>query len=590
MKTIGSLLSAVVPFGSSPAAAPVALALGWLGRHELADGGIRVHDTHGRAYPEVTGYLVPTMLDYREEALARRCLEWLLRTQAADGSYRDPDGGAPFIFDTGQVLRGLLAGAELVPAARTAADPAAGWLVGQMIDEGRGGFPAAYEAFHYCPESVQLYVLPALRQAAQVLGKPRYAEAADRCLGYYLGQACLLDLDRTLTHFLAYELEALIDLGRGELALPVLETLAGLQRPDGSVRGIGGVDWVCTPGLLQIAICWYKTGRGEAADRALAWVESHQRKSGGFLGSYGRKSWYFPRNELSWATKYYLDANLMRRRATLAGGEEDGAGRVGAPREGVADRLSAEKWHDVLVHPGTLDAVVSRVQRGEMSDWCRYLVAATAPGESVLEIASGTGEISLVLASLGRSVTLVDLSTESLAFSRRCAERLGLAIKTVEADVLERFPFDDDSFDCVWSSGLLEHFSPPERVTILREKGRVSRGRVVSLVPNAACLAYRAGKADQEARGVWPYGLETPIQTQREDFAAAGLAVTGESTVGASHALAFLRRGHPLHRALNKWLAERPEDELLDCWQGYLLATVGEKGDNGRRARMPIDA
>jgi ubiquinone/menaquinone biosynthesis C-methylase UbiE len=205
------------------------------------------------------------------------------------------------------------------------------------------------------------------------------------------------------------------------------------------------------------------------------------------------------------------------------------------------------------------------------------MVDITAPGESVLEVASGTGEISLNLAMLGRKVTLLDLSSESLKFSEACASELGLSIKTVQGDVLETLPFPKDSFDCSWSSGLLEHFSPEIRQAILREQARITRDRVISLVPNAACLAYRVGKADQEIRGVWPYGLETPLHSQRDDFSAAELLMVYENTVGAKHALSFLRKSHPLFNGLNRWISERSEEELQDCRQGYLLATVGKK-------------
>lgn len=239
--------------------------------------------------------------------------------------------------------------------------------------------------------------------------------------------------------------------------------------------------------------------------------------------------------------------------------------------------LSAEMWHNVLIGPGTQDEVVHRVRSGTKSDWCRFIIEVTAPGESVLEIASGTGEMSLILASLGRRVTLVDFSPECLAFSQSCAKALGLGIRTVQVDLLEGLPFQEDEFDCSWSSGLLEHFPPEIRQAILKEQARTSRGTVVSMVPNSACLAYRIGKADQEIRGIWPYGVETPLETQRDDFAAAGLSVLRELTLGAKHAKSFLQSKQPLFRELRNWIDCQSENGLLDCRQGYLLATVGKK-------------
>src|SRR5207245_1681190 len=57
-----SLLAATEP-------AP-ARALGWIRANHLHDGGIRVQSGHPHAYPEVTGYLIPTLLAYGDVELA----------------------------------------------------------------------------------------------------------------------------------------------------------------------------------------------------------------------------------------------------------------------------------------------------------------------------------------------------------------------------------------------------------------------------------------------------------------------------------------------------------------------------------------
>jgi malonyl-CoA O-methyltransferase len=284
-------------------------ALAWIRAHEASDGGILVHSRRDRAYPEVTGYLVPTLLACGERELAARLVGWLVRIQQPDGAYTSPDG-VPYVFDTGQALRGLLAEPGLVPGAAEAGRRAADFLCRCLIDEGCGGFGVHY-AGTIIPETIQLYVLPALLRAADVLDAPRYRAAAAACLEHYLAHADLLRVG-TLTHFLAYELEALIDLGRAEVAAPVLRVLAAEQRDDGAVRALPGVRWVCTPGLIQLAICWYKTGERERGERALAWAEAQQEPSGGFRGSYGRGGTYFPTVELSWAAKFYLDAHRLR--------------------------------------------------------------------------------------------------------------------------------------------------------------------------------------------------------------------------------------------------------------------------------------
>lgn len=293
---------------------PSIRAIQWIHANESPRGGIRIHSGHPDAYPEVTGYLVPTLLRYGESEQAIRLVRWLLRIQRKDGSYTSSSGES-HIFDTAQVLRGLLAARHLVPEALDACRRAAGYLYAQMINGGSGGFAVdsvwMKRYSNSIPVSAHLYALPPLQEVAEVLKKPEYRAATERCLEYYLGHESALQIG-TLTHFLAYELEALLDLGGSEAAIPVLDTLHKLQAEHGSVRATNGVSWVCTPGLAQLAVCWYKVGDRDPANKAMKWLEGHQMPSGGFLGSYGAEATYFPDVEIPWAAKFYLDANLLR--------------------------------------------------------------------------------------------------------------------------------------------------------------------------------------------------------------------------------------------------------------------------------------
>jgi malonyl-CoA O-methyltransferase len=404
-------------------------AIRWLRSQELVSGGIRVHSAHTHAYPEVTGYLIPTLIDFGERELAIRLIRWLISIQRADGSYFGPDDGKPYIFDTGQVLRGLLAAKEIIPRAMDAARRAVDYLYKEMQDHGKKGFRNHYSGV--IPESIHLYILPPLLKAADVFDDRNIRLSVNNCLEFYLLHSDALRLN-DLTHFLAYQLEALIDLGHPEPAIPVLDSLREQQKQDGFVRGKNGASWICTPGLAQLAVCWYKTGQWQAADKAISWLEKHQTRSGGFLGSYGWRASYFPRVELSWAVKYYLDAHYLRIKSFM-------------------DRNSD-------IFPSVISYEDGRFKE---------ILAQVNPGDRVVEVGCGKGRFLKAIQEVypGTQCTGVDISPAMLA-------NLPPEIKKLEG-VLENVPCHNDSFDVVFSVEAIEHSANIEAA--VRELIRIAR-------------------------------------------------------------------------------------------------------------------
>lgn len=111
--------------------------------------------------------------------------------------------------------------------------------------------------------------------------------------------------------------------------------------------------------------------------------------------------------------------------------------------------------------------------------------AGLAPGQTVLDIAGGSGDPTISIAShigeRGR-VIACDLAAEMLAGARRRAARLGLANITCAVADMESLAFADGSFDAVTCRfGLM---FPPGRESAVAEALRVVKpgGRVAYLV------------------------------------------------------------------------------------------------------------
>lgn len=128
----------------------------WLGEAQdcstTCDGGVArdysLINGWASSYPETTGYIVPTMIDYahyrgRQDSRerARRMLDWLVSIQFPDGGFQggkvDLKPVVPVTFNTGQILLGLASGVrEFGDVYREPMFRAADWLAETLDDDG----------------------------------------------------------------------------------------------------------------------------------------------------------------------------------------------------------------------------------------------------------------------------------------------------------------------------------------------------------------------------------------------------------------------------------------------------------------------
>lgn len=268
-------------------------------------------------YPEVTGYFIPSLIEWGYRETAAAYARWLCNIQKADGSWGDAAGKMSFIFDTGQILKGLLAISGLLPEVRENILRGCEWMVSKvetdgrmpLLDENEWGRGIANA------ELVHLYCLSPLREASELYGIPKYRKKADEVLAYYKKKhrEDIVRFER-LSHFQAYVLEGLVDLGEIDLAREGMEVMAGYLDQRGYVPAYSNVEWVCSTGMFQLAVTWFKMGDIKRGNQAFAYACNLQNESGGWYGSYPvgqnatEENTYFPYDEISWAEKFFLDA------------------------------------------------------------------------------------------------------------------------------------------------------------------------------------------------------------------------------------------------------------------------------------------
>ncbi|MBF0271844.1 MAG: hypothetical protein HQL98_07270 [Magnetococcales bacterium] len=316
------------------------------------------------SYPETTGYIIVSLLDYairfsdalmRERALAMA--HWEAEVQMASGAVQSgaittPARQRPAVFNTGMVLQGFAALLKHEPDPRIeqAARRAADFLLADMDRDGHlrthGQFVVDRPIKTYnclCAWGLHQFGTlvqdPNCQQAAVRIA--RASMRLQRSNGWF-PHNCLERDEAPLTHTIGYTLQGLLETGiaAGDTALiesarrgmlPIIDVLS----PDGFLPGRFHADWSpasfssCLTGNAQLAVVCFRLfqilGDGiflEAGHRLLDFLKGLQvigvpssPMRGALAGSFPMfLGEYQPAGFPNWATKYLLDALLLQDR------------------------------------------------------------------------------------------------------------------------------------------------------------------------------------------------------------------------------------------------------------------------------------
>ena len=303
-------------------------ALQWIENNTINGNGITVTSKERVIYPEVTGYYIPTLLQWGENDRALAYAKYLCSIQKADGSWYDCTDTDPYVFDSAQILKGLVAIRNIMPEADEHIIKGCDWILSNMQPNGRLTTPckdAWGDNEDFCSELIHIYCLSPIKEAGQIFNKPEYIESVEKILNFYKKEKIeKIKNFSLLSHFYAYVMEGLYDLGEIDLCRDSMIRLETYRNKRNGIPGLNDVPWVCSTGMFQLAIVWYKLGELDKGNSLFDYATSLQNETGGWYGSYpapgkiakfyrGRKRpYYFPDEEISWAVKYYLDALALK--------------------------------------------------------------------------------------------------------------------------------------------------------------------------------------------------------------------------------------------------------------------------------------
>lgn len=91
----------------------------------------------------------------------------------------------------------------------------------------------------------------------------------------------------------------------------------------------------------------------------------------------------------------------------------------------------------------------------------------------LLDLGAGQGQDSRYFAKMGYNVTSTDISDFALNLSNEKAKKEGLHIRYLEMDTANEFPFEDNSFDIVYSHLSLHYFTDKKTKEVFEEISRV---------------------------------------------------------------------------------------------------------------------
>ena len=195
---------------------------------------------------------------------------------------------------------------------------------------------------------------------------------------------------------------------------------------------------------------------------------------------------------------------------------------------------------------------------------------------TIIEIGSGSGHLSAIFAKNGFKTTLVDYSKEAILKSKKFFEKLNLQASFVQGHITELTKFTKNSYDIVFSSGVLEHFDDKDLLKILKESYQICNKFLIFLVPNPRSLPYLLFRMKAMKNGDWLYGKEYLRDNYDCFIKNAGFKVQGKEFIGMKFSQSHMDYVFQECEG-NKHFSDLVKYNLIPKEEAYLTAFIAIK-------------
>ena len=221
----------------------------------------------------------------------------------------------------------------------------------------------------------------------------------------------------------------------------------------------------------------------------------------------------------------------------------------------------AEMYLSKIAKAGSLNEYLQKKEGRSGGSLIRHIRQKFKPGSRILEVGTGTGAIGALLTKYGFDVVSIDNNQEMIDIAKKffgIFNRSDNVVLVDAKDVIDKF--GENSFDCVVSHGMLEHYSDNEILKFLRFQLAVAP-IVIFVVPTGSM------SADYRARG---FGDERYLPTRywvkliKQDFAIKDIFGFGFKETNLPSCLEILFKNYTMTKLLAPlcginefWIARR---------------------------------